>query len=350
MNRRRKLLSSYVLVAAGAAATTGVIVAETATASPGVVAHLTPRATDSALSLQADYNRVVKEVRPAVVEIATTTGLGSGIVYDHKGDIVTNAHVVGDSKTFNVTLASGKQVDAILVGTYPAGDLAVIRTNSIKDLRVATFADSSKSSVGDIVLAMGSPLGLSSSVTEGIVSANGRDVPESEGVVLPDLIQTSAPINPGNSGGALVNLTGHVIGIPTLAASNGETGGAAAGIGFAIPSNTVRAIAPQLIAHGKVTRAGRAALGITGGTATDASGNPIGVAVASVVTGGPASRAGIVEGELITAIDGTEVTQLNELAALLSELKPGLTTKVSVISQAGDQRIVSVKLGDLGSY
>ena len=139
------------------------------------------------------------------------------------------------------------------MGTYPAGDLAVVHVTGA-NLQPATFGDSAKLAVGDIVLAMGSPLGLQSSVTQGIVSALGRDVPESKTVTLSNVIQTSAEINPGNSGGALVDLTGSVVGIPTLTALDPQLGDTAApGIGFAIPSNVAIDVAGQLIATGHVT-------------------------------------------------------------------------------------------------
>jgi putative serine protease PepD len=151
-----------------------------------------------------------------------------------------------------VILADGQKLAGTLVGTYPAGDLAVIHVTGT-NLKPATFGDSSKLVAGDIVLAVGSPLGLQGSVTEGIVSAIGRKVAESKTVTLPDVIQTSAEINPGNSGGALVDLAGEVVGIPTLTALDPELGNtAAAGIGFAIPSNVVVDVAGQLVGHGRV--------------------------------------------------------------------------------------------------
>jgi putative serine protease PepD len=203
-------------------------------------------------ALQKDFVGVVSAVMPSVVVIETTSGLGSGIVFDTKGDIVTNDHVVAGSTKFTVILADGQKLAGTLVGTYPAGDLAVIHVTGT-NLKPATFGDSSKLVAGDIVLAVGSPLGLQGSVTEGIVSAIGRKVPESKTVTLPDVIQTSAEINPGNSGGALVDLAGEVVGIPTLTALDPELGNtAAAGIGFAIPSNVVADVAGQLIAHGRV--------------------------------------------------------------------------------------------------
>jgi putative serine protease PepD len=214
-------------------------------------------------ALQNDFVRVVDRVSPSVVVIETTSGLGSGVVFDAKGDIVTNNHVVDGSTKFSVTLADGQKLAGTLVGTYPAGDLAMIHVAGT-NLQPATFGDSSKLVVGDIVLAVGNPLGLQSSVTEGIVSALDRKVSESKTVTLPDVIQTSAEINPGNSGGALVDLAGDVVGIPTLTALDPQLGNTAApGIGFAIPSNVVVDVAGQLIANGRVVTAPPGALPTT---------------------------------------------------------------------------------------
>ncbi len=185
--------------------------------------------------------------------IVTPTGLGSGIVYDTQGEIVTNNHVVANSPSFQVVTSNGKQYPATLVGTFPCDDLAVIRAQAT-GLHPATFANSSNLQVGDIAMAIRNPLGLQSSVTEGIVSALRTAIPEGNGVTLPSAIQTTAAINPGNSGGALVNLHQQVVGIPTLAATDPQLGGGAApGIGFAIPSNTVTSIAGQLVKSGTVT-------------------------------------------------------------------------------------------------
>jgi putative serine protease PepD len=207
-------------------------------------------AADVAGGLQAKYTKIVGTVSPQVVEIRTSTGLGSGIVYDTRGDIVTNAHVVGNATTVTVRLSDGIKHPATLVGSSPGNDLAVVRLTGAAP-HPAAFADSSKVQVGDLALAIGNPLGFASTVTEGIVSSTARSVPEGNGVTLKPALQTSAAINPGNSGGALVNLEGQVIGIPTLAAIDPELGNSAAnGIGFAIAGNTVRRVADQLIAHG----------------------------------------------------------------------------------------------------
>ncbi len=236
------LATAVVVAACGGGTTPSTSAAPSPAASPAIAG-----------ALQNDFVGVVNSVSPSVVVIETKAGLGSGVVFNANGDILTNNHVVDGSKTFTVTLADGRKLDGTLVGTYPAGDLAVIHV-SATDLQPATFGDSSKLVVGDIVLAVGNPLGLQTSVTEGIVSAIGRDVSESSAVTLSGVIQTSADINPGNSGGALVDLTGSVVGIPTLAALDPEFNDTpASGIGFAIPSNAAVDVAGQLIANGRVT-------------------------------------------------------------------------------------------------
>ena len=274
-----------------------------------------------------------------MVLIRTSQGLGSGIVFDAKGDVVTNAHVVAGADSFQVTLADGKQYRARLVGSFAADDVAVLHIDA-GGLHPASFADSSRLQVGDVALAIGNPLGLQSSVTEGIVSALGRTVNEDNGVALPNVIQTSAPINPGNSGGALVDLEGQVIGIPTLAATDPEMGGAAAGIGFAIPSDTVRDIAGQLIGQGKVTNSHRAWLGVE--VAATTSG---GVLVTKVEVGGPAARAGLRAGELVTAVQGTATPDPGTLADVLAGLRPGQTVTVRVARSDGGTRTAKVTLG-----
>jgi S1-C subfamily serine protease len=204
--------------------------------------------------------------------------------------------------------------------------------------------------VGTIVLAMGNPLGLSSSVTDGIVSAVGRTVPEGDqgpGATLPDAIQTSAAINPGNSGGALVDLQGRVVGIPTLAATDPELGGSAApGIGFAIPSDVVEDIAGQIVADGHVVNSHRAAIGAQVTTVTDAQGRPAGVGVVQVTPGGPADSAGITAGDVITSVAGQQVASTQQLATVLAGQEVGRTVPVVVVTDGG-KRTVQVTLGQL---
>jgi putative serine protease PepD len=319
------------LVLAGCGAT---VTRSAAASTPGL--DVSP----SALALQQQFVQVVKHVGPAVVLIRTSEGLGSGVVFDANGDVVTNNHVVDNANGFQVTMADGKQYRARPVGSFPADDLAVLHIDAT-GLRPAAFADSSNLAVGDVTLAIGNPLGLQSSVTEGIVSALGRTVNEDNGVALAGVIQTSAAINPGNSGGALVNLQGQVIGIPSLAATDPQLGsGQAPGIGFAIPSNTVRDIATQLISQGKVTNSHRAWLGVE--VAATTSG---GLLVSQVAAGGPAAKAGIRAGELITAVNGTATPDLATLADVLAGLNPGHAVTVAVIRPDGARQTVRITLG-----
>jgi putative serine protease PepD len=296
--------------------------------------------TKPVADFQDQLIRVVDAISPAVVQIQTADGLGSGVVFNGKGDIVTNAHVVGNFKTFKITLANGT-FDGTLVGTFPADDLAVVHVKGATP-HPATFADSSKLEVGEFALAIGNPLGLRSSVTEGIVSSLGRTVSEGNGAVISSAIQTSAAINPGNSGGALVDLHGQVIGIPTLAALDPQLGGAQApGIGFAIPSNVAKRIADQLIANGRVVRSGRAYLGVR--VATIVGG---GVLVSAIVPGGPAAKAGIKQGDIILAIDGKPTPTADVLVSVLANLHPGQKVPVK-LRRHGREVTVTVTLGEL---
>lgn len=309
-----------------------------------------PMAVDD---LQDGYLKVIKDVLPSVVQIQARNDLGSGVVYDGQGHIVTNAHVVGDEQTFRVTTANSEdELTARLVSSYPDQDLAVVKLERVPDgLKAATLGDSSKVEVGQIVLAMGSPLGLSSSVTQGIVSATGRTVTEGggnggTGATIANMVQTSAAINPGNSGGALVNLDGKVIGIPTLAATDPGLGDSAApGIGFAIPASTVKSIADQIIEDGRVTDSGRAALGITGRTVVNDDYRAAGVAVVEVQAGGAADRGGLEPGDIITRLGDEDITTVTSLAGALAADKPGERTTVT-FTRGGSEKKVDVTLGE----
>jgi S1-C subfamily serine protease len=233
---------------------TAVLAVALATTACGAHAAARPSAATTRLpGLQNTFLDTVRTVLPSVVEIRTPDAIGSGVVFDSAGDIVTNAHVVGTARSFSVLVDSSKTpLPGRLVGTYPASDLAVIKVSSPSPLTPARFGNVASLQVGDVVFAMGNPLALKGSTTEGIVSATGRMVVEptgdgSPGATLTNLIQTSAAINPGNSGGALVDLAGQVIGIPTLTATDSQIGGTAPGIGFAIPADTVTTVAQQLI-------------------------------------------------------------------------------------------------------
>jgi S1-C subfamily serine protease len=331
------------LRAIGAAALAALVLSASACGEggSGPRSQATVKVGSSAETFQEQLVRDVRAVSPSVVQIATGSGLGSGVVYDAHGNIVTNAHVVGNATKFSVTLASGTH-PGTLVGSFPPDDLAVVHVEGVTP-PPASFADSSKIEVGDVALAIGNPLGLRSSVTEGIVSSLGRTVSEGNGVVLASAIQTSAAINPGNSGGALVNLAAQVIGIPTLTALDPELGGAQApGIGFAIPSNTVRRIADQLIEKGSVERSGRAFLGVRISSIVGG-----GVLVAGVTPGGPAAKAGIKPGEIIVAVDGKPTSTADVLVAVLAGLKPGQRASVKALQRNGKVRTVIVTLGEL---
>ncbi|HUZ24010.1 MAG TPA: trypsin-like peptidase domain-containing protein [Streptosporangiaceae bacterium] len=365
--RRRRAVPAGALLAAATAVTAALAAcsgsgsgsASTAAASTSTASGAVPSAaaSASAAALQQTFVSVIKRMLPSVVEIQTSSGLGSGVVFDSAGDIVTNAHVVGSATKFEVVVSSSASPrPATLVGKYAPDDLAVIKVSNAGQLhpalRPAVFGNSARLEVGDIVLAIGTPLGLASSATEGIVSAVGRTVSEpsqqgAAGATLPDTIQTSAAINPGNSGGALVNLAGQVVGIPTLAATDQQLGGAAPGIGFAISSNTAVLIARQLVASGTVTNSGRAALGVNVSSVAGTDGAPSGCGVASVTKGGPAARAGIVAGDTITAINGQATPDTQALAATLATLHPGQVARVSVSRADGSEETVRVTLGQL---
>jgi putative serine protease PepD len=296
-----KLAALIVLIAAA-------IVAAVALAGRDPEAAVTPQ--------PAGFEDVVAKALPSVVQIRSQSGLGSGVVFDVNGHVVTNAHVVAGFSRFKVTLADGTVHNAALKGSFSQGDLAVVQLEGARP-KPAVFADSSKVRVGEYALAIGNPLGLRSSVTQGIVSSTSRTVPEGGGVTLPSVIQTSAPINPGNSGGALVDSTGAVIGIPTLAAEDPEMGGAADGIGFAISSNTVRSIAEQLIAHGSVARSSQPWLGVELRSASD------GVVVASLASDVPSVRAGLQPGDVIDSIGGRRTRSVDDVVQALANERPG---------------------------
>ncbi len=309
-----------------------------------------------AKTLNQEFGAVVEDVLPSVVEITHEGAVGSGVVFDNQGNIITNAHVVGTATSFEVRLAHSSTVrQATLVYSYPIEDLAVIRLTDSSGLVPAHFGDSSKLRVGDIVMAMGSPLGLESSVTQGIVSALGRTVsepPEPEngvpGTVLRQTIQTSAPINPGNSGGALVNLDGDVVGVPTLAAVNEGIGGAAGGVGFAIPSDIARELARHMIENGRVVHSGRASLGVTVATVMNERRAPVGAGVAAVDPGGPAAAAGVQLGDLITRIDDSEIRTAQDLQGSVAAHQPGDAVRLTLTRPpTAEPHTFTITLGEL---
>ena len=210
-------------------------------------AAATATATSSGgTTIEVQQEAAIAKVEPAVVELKVMTAqgeqIGSGVIIDTKGDIVTNSHVVSGEQSIEAVLYNGSTEQAQLVGTVAADDLAVVRIQPFAHMTVAQIGDSSKLVVGQEVLAIGNPLGITETVTHGIVSALNRSVTEPTGVTISSAIQTDAAVNPGNSGGALVNLQGQLIGIPTLTAVNTESNSTANGVSFAIPSNLVETV------------------------------------------------------------------------------------------------------------
>jgi S1-C subfamily serine protease len=341
-----------VIVAAAVAATVAIVLAvDGGGSSPAATVTVTRTAaaaptktlagTQTARALEEQYVAVVRKVTPSVVQIESGGSLGSGVVFDQAGHIVTNAHVVGGARKLTVTLANGKLYQARLVGEFPADDLAVVEIDA-KGLAPLPFARTSTVDVGDIVLAIGNPLGFRSSVTDGIVSALGRTVSEPNGATIVNAVQTSAPINPGNSGGALVNLAGELVGVPTIGVADPQLGRTAAGIGFAIPGDRVRDIAGQLVRNGRVVNSHKAYLGVQIGETFGGSG----VYVSEVRSGGPADKAGISAGDVIVAVNGKPTPTASELATVLAGLRPGRTVEVELLRPDGSTKTARVKLGE----
>jgi putative serine protease PepD len=292
--------------------------------------------------------QIAKNDSASVVEIDATSGSsstypssgeaaeGSGFVYDAKGDIVTNAHVVEGASALRVKFADGSTYSAKLIGEDASTDIAVVRVNApASKLAPLQFADSSNVAVGDGVVAIGNPYGLDGTVTSGIVSALDREIQAPDGTPIEGAIQTDAAINHGNSGGPLLNLQGQVIGITSQIQSSS---GVNDGIGFAVPSNTVRTIADELISSGK---AEHALLGIDPAEASN------GVKVTSVESGSAADNAGLKTGDVITAVDGKAVTA-TELRALIAGDQPGQKLTLT-IKRNGSTKTVTATLGSRSS-
>jgi len=296
---------------------------------------------------------------PSVVTIyvasSTTSASGSGVVLTDDGYVVTNNHVVADAGSdgsVQVRIADGTLYDATVVGTDPSSDLAVVKLDGASGLTPATFADSDKVQVGDVAVAIGAPLGLSNTVTDGIISATDRAVQTGSGqddATVIDALQTDAAINPGNSGGALVNAAGEIIGInsaiATVAsgASGSQSQSGNIGVGFAIPSNTVKRIANEIIDTGKATRA---FLGVSAQTAADDQNREVGTGaeIVKVESGSAAADAGLEEGDVITAVGDRPVTTSTELTAAVRSYAPGDKVKLTV-RRDGQTDTTEVTLG-----
>ena len=268
---------------------------------------------------------------------------GSGIIISEDGYIVTNYHVIEGAKELYVILANGDTVEADLIGGDKQSEVAVLKIDAPDELSVATLGDSDEVQQGELVVAIGNPLGhqLAGTVTAGIISAVDRSLTLDDGRRM-KLIQTDAAISPGNSGGALVNSKGQVIGMNTLKINTSYTG--AEGLGFAIPSNDFVKIAEELIDKGMVERPG---IGILGREIPEEYakelGYPQGIGVVKIISNGPAHKAGIVPGDVIIGLDDQEVKTFDELSAIIKKQKVGDVLKIK-IWRDGDELTIPIKL------
>ena len=263
---------------------------------------------------------------------STAEAQGSGFVLDTQGHIVTNEHVIDGASAISVKFANGSTYKARLVGSDTSTDLAVLKVDAPASLlQPLQLADSSKVQVGDGVVAIGSPFGLENTVTAGIVSGVHRRIDAPNGFTIGDAIQTDAAINHGNSGGALLDLQGRLIGVTAQIESDS---GSNAGVGFAIPSNTVRSIVSQLVSGGNVQHA---YLGV--GISTAATG----VELTQVRAGTPAAKAGLQTGDVITALDGKAVRDAAGLGSMVDAKRPGDTVSLTYV-RGGKTKTVTVKL------
>ncbi len=286
--------------------------------------------------------RIARQVSPAVVSVSQQEGgSGSGVIVQPDGVILTNAHVVGMSRTVRVGLADGRRVEGRVVGRDASLDVAVVRIE-VPNMPVAPIGDSDRLEVGQTAIAIGNPLGLERTVTTGVISALNRSP---RGITLDGLIQTDAAISPGNSGGPLLDSRGRVIGINTAVLS----ARGAQGLGFAVPINLARNVAEQILTTGRVVRS---YLGVEYRDVEPEMAEQFrlsvreGIVVAAVEPGKPADRAGIERGDIITRIDDTPIKQGGDLRRILRDRRPGDTIRVTVMRAGEGTRTLSARLDE----
>jgi serine protease Do len=284
--------------------------------------------------------RIARQVSPAVVSVSQQEGgSGSGVIVRPDGVILTNAHVVGMSRTVRVGLADGRRVEGRVVGRDPSLDVAIVRID-VPNAPVAPIGDSDGLEVGQTAIAIGNPLGLERTVTTGVISAVNRSP---RGIALDGLIQTDAAISPGNSGGPLLDSRGRVIGINTavLRAPGAQ------GLGFAVPINLAQNVAEQILATGRVVRS---FLGVEYRDVEPEMAEQFrltvreGIVVVSVSPSTPAARAGVERGDIITRVDDTPIKQGGDLRRVLRDRRPGDNVRITVVRMGGDTRTLSARL------
>jgi putative serine protease PepD len=347
MFRTRTLMAVAVVAALaagliGAGASALLIDNSSSSSTTTVVRETAVGAASNASTAPLSVANVYRQSAPGVVEITVTTGSsplggtaqaqGSGFVYDSAGHIVTNDHVVDGATSVSVRLANGARYRATVVGADPSTDLAVIKINApSSQLHPLTLADSSSLVVGAPVVAIGSPFGLQGTITSGIISSLHREIDAPNNFTIEDAIQTDAAINHGNSGGPLLDLAGHVVGVNAQIKSDS---GGNEGVGFAVPSNTVRSIISELLQKGSVQHAYLGvSLSATGSARLDA-----------ISPGQAAQKAGLQAGDVVTQIDGTDVTSGSQLRGIIDGHKPGDKIRVTV-QRNGSEKTITVTLG-----